>query len=76
MVEISPGVFNTSFLDNLEDLVNRFASHGMMSILDQHQDNWSGLYCGGHGIPEFYGNPYNKSEVRAHVAHSLPQPCA
>lgn len=68
MVETSPGVYNETFLAGLEDLVNRFAARGMVSILDQHQDNWSGLYCGGHGIPEFYGMPYNTSDVRASVA--------
>lgn len=62
-VEVAPGVYNTTFLDNLEALVDRFAARGMMCILDQHQDNWSPIYCGGHGIPSFYGTPYNTSEV-------------
>ena len=59
--EISPGIFNEEYMNGIENLTNLYAQYGIRTILDMHQDLWSPLFCGGHGIPEFYSYPDNKT---------------
>lgn len=57
--ETAPGVFNEEYMDGIENLTKVFWEYGMMTMLDMHQDLWSPLFCGGHGIPTFYSYPDN-----------------
>jgi len=60
--EPSPGVFNEEYMDGIENLTKVFWDYGMMTMLDMHQDLWSPLFCGGHGIPAFYSYPDNSTD--------------
>ena len=54
-VETAPGVYNHTYLSEIEELVNRLAEKGIYSIIDTHQDLFSRMLCG-EGVPMFY-NP-------------------
>jgi endoglycosylceramidase len=49
-LEPEPGVFNTAYLDSIEQTVQTLGSHGIYSILDFHQDAYSSEF-GGEGAP-------------------------
>jgi endoglycosylceramidase len=49
-LEPEPGVFDTSYLDSIEQTVQTLGQHGIYSILDLHQDAW-GTTTGGEGAP-------------------------
>ena len=51
--ETAPGVFDMQYLEKLEELVNKFAEYGMVTMLDNHQDLLSRKLCG-EGFPHFY----------------------
>ena len=76
LTETSPGVYDQTYLAKLTDTVQRFGEHGIHVILDMHQDSWSPLFCGGHGIPEFYSQPYNTSDYHGNGSRAYPQPIA
>ena len=52
-LEIKPGVFNYTYLDELDRLIDRLANHGIYTLIDSHQDVFSKMICG-HGFPNFY----------------------
>jgi len=73
--ETAPGVFNEEYMAGIENLTNVFWEYGIMTMLDMHQDLWSPLFCGGHGIPEFYSYPDNSTdEFWAYHNKTYPQP--
>ena len=49
-VEPAPGVFDNAYLASIEQTVQTLANHGIYSILDFHQDGYSGAF-GGEGAP-------------------------
>ena len=49
-VEPEPGVFDTAYIDSIQQTVQTLANHGIYTILDFHQDEYSGAY-GGEGAP-------------------------
>ncbi|HXO53266.1 MAG TPA: cellulase family glycosylhydrolase, partial [Mycobacterium sp.] len=49
-VEPKPGVFDTAYIDSIQQTVQTLANHGIYTILDFHQDEYSGAY-GGEGAP-------------------------
>jgi len=52
-VETSEGVYNTTYLDEVEQLINKLGEHGIWTMVDMHQDVLSRTNCG-EGIPAFY----------------------
>ena len=52
-VETSPGVYNTTYLDEVEGLINKMGEYGIYTMVDNHQDVLTRLTCG-EGIPAFY----------------------
>ena len=52
-VERSPGVFNETYLDQVETLIGRLAERGIHTLVDAHQDIFARKICG-EGIPNFY----------------------
>ena len=44
--EPTRGVYNETYFDEIEDLVNRLGEAGIYSLLDVHQDLFSRFYCG------------------------------
>ncbi|OYN82367.1 endoglycoceramidase [Mycolicibacterium sphagni] len=70
-VEPEPGVFDTAYLDSIQQTVNMLADNGIYTIIDMHQDLYSGTFYGegapawasdGGGLPNknagFPGNYY------------------
>ena len=51
-VEVEPGVYNNTYLDKIEKLVNKLGESGIYSIIDSHQDLFSRVNCG-EGVPLF-----------------------
>lgn len=49
-VEPEPGVIDTAYLDSIRQTVQMLADHGIYSLIDMHQDNWSTTF-GGEGAP-------------------------
>ena len=52
-VEVKPGVFNYTFLDEVDKLINLLAEHNIYTLIDSHQDLFAKMNCG-HGFPNFY----------------------
>ena len=52
-VETSPNVYNDTYLDEVEIIVNRLGKRGIYTILDSHMDMFSRVLCG-EGVPTFY----------------------
>ncbi|KAA0177320.1 hypothetical protein FNF27_01098 [Cafeteria roenbergensis] len=76
LYEVAPGQFNSTYFALVEDLVRRLGEGGMYVLMDMHQDNWSPLYCGGHGIPAFYGMPLDGRDFWRGGAQAYPWPLA
>ncbi|TNV80325.1 hypothetical protein FGO68_gene10517 [Halteria grandinella] len=52
-VEVAPGVYNETYMDEMEALINKMGSYGIYSLVDGHQDAVSNNTCG-EGFPNFY----------------------
>ena len=52
-VETAPGVFNYTFLDEVEGIIEMLARHNIYTLIDSHQDVFAKMVCGG-GFPNFY----------------------
>ncbi len=52
LLEPRPGLFSTSYLDLIKKVVALAAAHGIYSILDLHNIDWSARY-GGDGAPSW-----------------------
>ena len=52
-VETSPGVYNDTYLDEVEKLINNLGKKGIYTLIDAHQDTFARITCG-EGIPNFY----------------------
>ncbi|MGV0625726.1 cellulase family glycosylhydrolase [Mycolicibacter minnesotensis] len=53
-VEPQPGVFDQAYLDAVSRTVETLGRHGIVSIIDLHQDNYSGLFPDyGNGAPDW-----------------------
>ena len=76
LYEISPNIFNETYMIELENLVNRLGNkHDFYIILDMHQDQMSERFCAGHGIPSFYST-VNLPEYNNNNSKAYPQPVA
>ena len=51
-LEPDPGVFNTAYLNSIEQTVQTLGNHGIYSIIDFHQDAYSTAF-GGEGAPDW-----------------------
>lgn len=51
-VEPEPGVFDTDYIGSIRDTVNMLAGYGIYSLIDMHQDLYSGVF-GGEGAPDW-----------------------
>ena len=52
-VERSPGQYNMTYLDEVENLIDRLGQRGIYTLVDMHQDILARKICG-EGIPNFY----------------------
>lgn len=52
-VEIQPSVYNTTYFDEIETLINDMGEKGIYTMVDAHQDVVARITCG-EGIPDFY----------------------
>lgn len=52
-VERSPGVYNESYLDEVENLINKLGQKGIYTMIDIHFDSLARAVCG-EGMPNFY----------------------
>jgi len=77
LYETAPGAFNETYLEAVATMVKRAGEHGLYSFLDMHQDSWSPLFCGGHGIPWFYATPADEPRFWAPSGNTtFPWPVA
>jgi len=51
-VEPTPGHINTDYLDSINETVQILADHGIYTMIDMHQDNWSTEFQG-EGAPDW-----------------------
>lgn len=61
-VERAPGVYNDTYLDQVEQLINKLGQRGIYSLVDAHQDVLARSICG-EGMPNFYANYANMPHV-------------
>ena len=74
-VEPSPGNFNETYLQRLEENVNTLWRNGLYVFLDMHQDCFSAYFCAGvDGVPMFYGHPPNTTEYTMNGSKAFPIP--
>jgi endoglycosylceramidase len=52
-VERSKGVYNDTYLEEINKLINKLGSNGIYTMVDAHQDVFARSICG-EGMPEFY----------------------
>lgn len=52
-VETAPGVYNETYIQEVNDLINRLGAKGIYTLVDAHQDVLSREVCG-EGMPNFY----------------------
>jgi hypothetical protein len=52
-VEKQPGVYDTDYLNSINDLINKLGDRGIYTMVDAHQDVFSRSLCG-EGMPSFY----------------------
>ena len=52
-VERSPGVYDETYLDKVETLINKLGDAGIYTLVDAHQDVFARTICG-EGMPDFY----------------------
>jgi endoglycosylceramidase len=57
-VEPQPGVYDDSYLDSIDDTVRTLAAHGIVSLLDFHQDQYNEKFQG-EGAPAWAVPPSN-----------------
>lgn len=51
-IEPEPGVYDAAYLDSIEQTVQTLAAHGIHTVLDMHQDNYSEEFQG-EGAPDW-----------------------
>lgn len=51
-IEPQPGVYDWAYLESVKDTIETLKAHGIVSILDMHQDLY-GSQIGGHGAPDW-----------------------
>ena len=54
-VEVERGVYNHTYLDEVDKLINKLGEHGIYTMVDAHQDVGARAICG-EGFPNFYAN--------------------
>jgi endoglycosylceramidase len=64
MFQPMPTQYNETYLDALEAVVNKVGKHGLLVLLDMHQDALSEKYCGT-GFPDWAVQP---------AVENFPQP--
>lgn len=52
-VEREPSIYDTKYLDDVVDLVNKLGENGIYTLIDAHQDVLARVMCG-EGMPDFY----------------------
>jgi hypothetical protein len=60
-VERSPGVYNDTYLDAVENLINKLGEAGIYTLVDAHQDVLARIICG-EGMPNFYAKQVLEKE--------------
>ena len=52
-VETAPGVYNQTYLDEIDKLITKLGEKGIYTLVDAHQDLLARIACG-EGMPNFY----------------------
>jgi hypothetical protein len=52
-VETTPGVFNETYVDEINSLITRLGEKGIYTLVDAHQDVLARTICG-EGMPNWY----------------------
>jgi endoglycosylceramidase len=59
-VEPLPQVYNTTYLGEVNNLINKLGAAGIYTLVDAHQDLFAKQFCG-EGVPEFYAGNVSSS---------------
>jgi len=51
-IEPQPGVYDFAYLDSVKDTIETLKAHGIVSVIDMHQDLYN-EQIGGHGAPDW-----------------------
>eukprot|EP00347_Sterkiella_histriomuscorum_P001400 403372181 len=65
-VEVAPQRYNMTYLNEVNNLINRMGEKGIYTMVDAHQDLFSRMTCG-EGMPAFYA-----TELDDHCAWNIP----
>lgn len=76
-----PGCYDVEYLDYLEAVVRKAGEHGLLVLIDPHQDVWS-RFCGGDGAPGWtleaagfeLANLHATGAAFLHAVHGDPPP--
>lgn len=52
-VETAPGVYNETYLEEINKLINKLGEKGIYTLVDSHQDVLARTICG-EGMPNYY----------------------
>ena len=52
-VETSPGVYNETYIQEINELITKLGDKGIYTLVDAHQDVLARTVCG-EGMPDFY----------------------
>lgn len=52
-VETSPGNYNFTYLDEVNELILKLGQRNIYTLVDAHQDVFARIICG-EGVPDFY----------------------
>lgn len=70
-VETAPGVYNETYLDEVDKLITRLGNQGIYTLVDAHQDVLARQVCG-EGMPNFYAR--DVIENGAYCVSSMADP--
>ena len=52
-VERTEGIYDDTYLDKIEEMINKLGDAGIYTLVDAHQDVFARTICG-EGVPDFY----------------------
>jgi len=61
-VETAPGVYNHTYLDEVNELILKLGKRNIFTLVDAHQDVFARVICG-EGMPDFYAKEILKADT-------------
>ena len=70
-VETAPGVYNDTYLDEIDKLITKLGDKGLYTLVDSHQDVLARQVCG-EGMPNFYAREVISNGAYCVSSHADP----